>query len=243
MRTRSNSSRNSSATFASLTGTLRQTGCASEEPSRIMPSSGTPNPNPRPMPRPIPGNILFEPNRLLTSVPMGWAASSTCSATCSPTPSLRNRRSLFRSNPADSRSDQSPGAGKKSSGNSGPRGPIGRASSTAAGASASAPARVNRARTVVVVRARWRPILRRAIFVLTFHGRGSSAVTIPSIEAANRSIPNTGSARYTGTDAAIPSRIRARYLRSKCSGTGSLLTTKTTRPKNTLSSNRKANVP
>src|SRR5258708_3470741 len=82
---------------------------------------------------------------------------------------------------------------------------------------------MNRASMVVVVRVRCRPMLRRAIFVLTFQVRGTSTITMPTSEAANSRIPNTGSTRYSSTDAAIPTRIRARYLRSKCSGTGSLL--------------------
>ena len=101
----------------------------------------------------------------------------------------------------------------------------------------------NRASSVVVVRARWRPMLRRAIFVVDFQVRGSSTITKPINVTASNRYPKVGRARAIRTESATPAISRARNFQVKRSGTGSTLTMKTTRLKKRLNRLRKMNVP
>ncbi len=96
---------------------------------------------------------------------------------------------------------------------------------------------------VVVVRARWRPMLRRASLVLDFNVRGSSTITRPINETTNKSPPKAGSGRKSKAEMTNPPMTRARYPGLKRSGTGNILIRNTTRPKNRLKMPRKMKVP
>ncbi len=102
---------------------------------------------------------------------------------------------------------------------------------------------INIASTVVIVRTRCLPRLRKASLVLTFQLRGRNTTTRPDNEPASKKRPNTGSTWYTAAETTRPARTRPACLIFKRSGTGNLLMAKISKLKMPPSTSRYTSPP